>query len=72
MRKPIGSRVDLSGGKYYFAWPHSDKAFAEEKMEEVHPGKGKRRVAWCVSPGVMYVSDDQAFYVSKARVFTRK
>lgn len=61
------------GGKYKFVWPHNDKAFAEELMEEVHPGKGNRKVAWCVSPGAkMYDSDGQAIYVCKARVFTRK
>lgn len=61
------------GGKYYFFWPHNNKPFAEEQIEEENPGKGNRRVAWCVSPGAkMYDSNDHAVYVCKARVFTRK
>ncbi|KAI6828463.1 hypothetical protein KC340_g5035 [Hortaea werneckii] len=63
----------VGGGKYYFAWPHSDMAFAEEQMEEEHAGKGKRRVAWCISSGVkMKDSKNQLVCVCKARVFTRK
>ncbi|KAI7543362.1 hypothetical protein KC331_g7443 [Hortaea werneckii] len=63
----------VSGADYRFYWPFNDKAFAEEQMEEVHKGKGKRRVAWCVSSGVkMKDSKNQIVCVCKARVFTRK
>ncbi|KAI6908915.1 hypothetical protein KC318_g4171 [Hortaea werneckii] len=63
----------VSGANYRFYWPFNDKPFAEEQMEEVHTGKGKRRVAWCVSSGVkMKDSKNQVVCVCKARVFTRK
>ncbi|KAI6862236.1 hypothetical protein KC323_g5566 [Hortaea werneckii] len=63
----------VSGADYRFSWPFNDKPFVEEQMEEVHTGKGKRRVAWCVSSGVkMFASKNQVVCVCKARVFTRK
>ncbi|KAI7222291.1 hypothetical protein KC333_g1255 [Hortaea werneckii] len=69
----LRGKLRVSGADYRFYWPFNDKAFAEELMEEVHTGKGKRRVAWCVSSGVkMKDSKNQVVCVCKARVFTRK
>ncbi|KAI7508059.1 hypothetical protein KC347_g6456 [Hortaea werneckii] len=69
----LRGKLRVSGADYRFSWPFNDKPFAEELMEEVHTGKGKRRVAWCVSSGVkLFDSKNQFLCVCKARVFTRK
>ncbi|KAI7495507.1 hypothetical protein KC367_g7272 [Hortaea werneckii] len=69
----LRGQLRASGSTYHFLWPKNNDPFIEERAEEVHPGRGKRRIAWCVLPGVRMVdSENKKVYVCKARVFTRK
>ncbi|KAI7286175.1 hypothetical protein KC345_g1378 [Hortaea werneckii] len=69
----LRGQLRSSGSTYHFLWPKNDDPFIEERAEEVHPGKGKRRIAWCVLPGVRMIdSENKKVYICKARVFTRK
>ncbi|KAI7193315.1 hypothetical protein KC316_g4591 [Hortaea werneckii] len=62
----------VSGSQYKFQWEVTGEPFDSEVMEELHEGKGKRVVAWCVSPVILLSANEGYVCVCKAKVLTRR